>query len=138
MRLAEGRSDWVVGFLEETWWSPLARPSLNSWTGTGEPLRLVEQSVEKDDPEPKAISCYGLFVPDLGQSWLRFVDGRPVSAITTQFLGWCRQKLQQRGKKALLLIWENASWHKSHQVRGWIAAHNREVSKTLVAKLEYG
>jgi hypothetical protein len=44
-----------------------------------------------------------------------------------EFLGWCAQKLQQRSKKALLLIWDSASWHKSHQVRGWIAAHNYEV-----------
>jgi len=34
---------------------------------------------------------------------------------------------EARGKEALLLIWDNASWHKSHEVRGWIAAHNREV-----------
>jgi transposase len=50
-----------------------------------------------------------------------------VSAITTQFLSWCCHRLGQKGKEALLLIWDNASWHKSHQLRGWIAAHNREV-----------
>ena len=44
-----------------------------------------------------------------------------------QFLQWSCHRLQQRGKKALLLIWDNASWHKSHEVRNWIAAHNREV-----------
>jgi hypothetical protein len=60
IRLAEGRPEWVVGFLDETWFSRLARPSLNSWSEAGEPLRLIEQSVAKDDPDPKAISCYGL------------------------------------------------------------------------------
>ncbi len=25
------------------------------------------------------------------------------------------------------MIWDNASWHKSREVRGWIAAHNRKV-----------
>jgi transposase len=64
---------------------------------------------------------------ELEETWLRFVDGRPVSAITTRFLGWCCEKLQQRGKKALLLTWDNASWHKSHQVREWIIVHNRRV-----------
>jgi hypothetical protein len=58
--LAEGRPEWVVGFLDETWFSRLARPSFNSWSEAGEPLRLIEQSVAKDDPDPKAISCYGL------------------------------------------------------------------------------
>ena len=82
MGLAEGRSEWVVGFLEETWWSRLARPALGSWSDAGEPLRLIEQSVAKDDPDPKAISCYGLYVPGLEKVWVRFVDGRPVSSIT--------------------------------------------------------
>jgi transposase len=50
-----------------------------------------------------------------------------VSAITTQFLRWSCRRLQARGKKALLLVWDNASWHKSHEVRGWIDAHNRRV-----------
>lgn len=30
IRLADGRPDWVVGFLDETWFSRLARPSLHS------------------------------------------------------------------------------------------------------------
>jgi transposase len=35
------------------------------------------------------------------------------------------------GKKALLLVWDNASWHKSKFVEGWIAAtHNQEVKES--------
>jgi hypothetical protein len=48
--------------------------------------------------------------------WLRFVEGRPVSPITTRFLEWCCGELATVGKKALLLIWDNASWHKSQFV----------------------
>jgi hypothetical protein len=97
--LAEDHSEWVVGFLDETWFSRLARLSLHSWSEAGEPLRLIEQSVAKDDPDPKAISCYGLYVPELEKVWLRFVDGRPVSSITTRFLSWCSKKLQAAGKR---------------------------------------
>jgi transposase len=100
---------------------------LHSWADATKPVRLVEKEARKGDPEPKALSCYGLYLPQLEQTWLRFVDGRPVSSITTQFLEWCCHRLQERGKKALLLIWDNASWHKSHEVRGWISAHNRRV-----------
>jgi transposase len=128
--LADGRLDWVVGFLDETWWSRLARPSLSSWSDAGEPLRLIEQSVAKDDPDPKAISCYGLYLPDFRETWLRFVDGRPVSGITTRFLSWCSEKLARRGKRVWVLIWDNASWHISHEVRRWIASHNRRVKKS--------
>jgi transposase len=67
---------------------------------------------------------------DLEQVWLRFVDGRPVSAITTQFLAWCLGRLAQEGKRALLLVWDNAGWHVSKEVRAWIRAHNREVKRT--------
>jgi transposase len=112
------------------WWSRLLRPSLHSWAEVGEPLRLVEQSVAKDDPDPKAISCYGLYVPEFEKTWLRFVDGRPVSGVTTRFLQWCCGKLEAAGKGVWVLIWDNASWHISQEVRTWIASHNREVKKS--------
>jgi hypothetical protein len=82
IRLAESHPEWVVGFEDETWWSRFERPNLRSWREAGRPMRLVEKEARKDDPDPKALSCYGLFLPELGQTWLRFVDGRPVSAIT--------------------------------------------------------
>jgi transposase len=64
------------------------------------------------------------------EAWLRFVDGRPVSAITARFLAWCCAKLEAAGKRALLLVWDNAPWHVSQAVRGWIRAHNRRVKRT--------
>ena len=33
------------------------------------------------------------------------------------------------GKEALLLIWDNAAWHVSQQVRAWIRDHNRQVKQ---------
>ena len=55
------------------------------------------------------------------------MDGRPVSAVTTEYLAWCCAKLQAAGKEALLLVWDNAPWHVSRHVRTWIRAHNRRV-----------
>src|SRR3712207_5909870 len=127
IRLAESHPRWAVGFEDETWFSRFERPSLRSWADATKPMRLLEKEARKDDPEPKALSCYGLYLPEMEETWLRFVDGRPMSAITTRFLGWCCHRLQHRGKEALLLIWDNATWHKSHEVREWIIAHNREV-----------
>ena len=77
---------------------------MHSWTDAGQPTRLIEKELRKDDPQPKALACYGLYVPELEKTWLRFVDGRPVSSITTQFLGYCCERLEARGKEALLLI----------------------------------
>ena len=134
MCLAEINEDWASGFCDECWWSRLALPSLNSCRQAGKPMRLIQQSVEKDDPkddpDPKAISCYGLYVPELERTWLRFVDGRPVSSITTRFLYWCSGKLEAVGKKVWVLVWDNASWHISAEVREWIASHNRKVKRS--------
>jgi len=125
--LAQTNAEWVLGYEDETWWSRFERPSLHSWVEAREPMRVLQKEAIKDDPDTKALSCYGLYVPELKETWLRFVDGRPVSAITTQFLCWSCQRLEALGKKALLLVWDNASWHKSKFVRSWIAAHNQEV-----------
>jgi hypothetical protein len=98
----------------------------------GRALRLIEQSVAKDDPSEatKDISCYGLYAPELEKVWLRFVDGRPVSGITTRFLSWCCLKLIGAGKRVWVLIWDNASWHISREVREWIASHNLKVKNS--------
>lgn len=134
--------DWALGFEDEGWWSRLAHPALHAWADPDQPLRLVEQAVAKDDPDPKALACYGLLVrwwtdgalapphEPHEEAWLRFVDGRPVSAITTRFLDWSCGKLAALGKTALLLVWDNASWHISKEVQYWIKAHNQQVRTT--------
>jgi hypothetical protein len=40
-------------------------PALHSFSAASQPLPLVEQSVAKDDPDPKAISCYRLYVAQI-------------------------------------------------------------------------
>lgn len=93
-------------------------------------MRLIEQAVAPDDPDRKALACYGVLLADSNEVWLRFLDGRPLSAVTPQFLDWCCAEAAARGKTALVLIWDNASWHASKQVRTWIAEHHRQVKTT--------
>ena len=114
----------MLGYQDETWWSRLALPSLRAWAGD-QPLRLHQREADKSDPDPKALSCYGLLRADTGGMLLRFVAGRPVSQVTEDFLAWLCERLGAEGKKALLLVWDNASWHVSQRVRVWIKAHNR-------------
>jgi transposase len=130
--LAQAHPAWAVGFADEVWWSRLARPALRAWAEANQPLRLVEQTVAKDDPDPKALACYGLLVRRAQQDeaiWLRFVDGRPISALTTQFVDWCCPRLEALGVPVWVLIWDNASWHVSKAVRTWIRMHNRAVKQ---------
>jgi hypothetical protein len=128
IRLAQTHADWVLGFQDECWWSRLAQPDLHAWTAD-QPLRLQELAVRRDDTDPKALACYGLLRGDTGGMLLRFVDGRPVSQVTEDFLAWVCRELAQEGKKALLLVWDNASWHISVRVRVWIQEHNRRAKQ---------
>lgn len=125
---------WAIGFLDEVWWSRFALPATHAWQTKDDPLRLVEQSWQKHDPDAQALACYGVLwqrgpaqAPLRDTVSLRFVRGRPVSAITTQFLEWCCTGLEKQGKRAWLLIWDNASWHRSKLVRTWIRSHNQQV-----------
>jgi DDE superfamily endonuclease len=134
---ASAQSDWAIGFLDEVWWSRFARPRMHAWQDENHPVRLVEQSWKKGDPDPKALACYGVLwqtgspdKPVRDEMWLRFVTGRPVSAISTQFLDWCCDRLAAQGKRAWLLIWDNASWHISKIVQAWIREHNHQVKRT--------
>lgn len=136
IRLLAKHPQWALGFEDETWWSRLARPDLFAWADDDKPLRLIEQSIAKDDPDPKALAAYGILLrlvqPDCSVTeavWLRFVEGRPVSSVTTQFLQWVCQCLEGLGKTALLMPWDNASWHVSRQVRTWICEHNRQIKR---------
>lgn len=126
----------MLGFVDEVWWSRLALPTLHAWALAKQPLRLIEQRVATDDPDPKALACYGVLLacPAAPVSlpepvWLRFVQGRPVSGLTIQFLGWACAKLQALGKAVWCLVWDNASWHLSRAVRTWIQNHNRQVKQ---------
>jgi transposase len=134
MRLVQDHPEWALGFEDETWWSRFAQPQLHAWGERGQVVKLLEKTPHLDDPAPKALACYGLLVRSCPQVrspseqvWLRFADGNPNSLLTIDYLHWCCAKLQAEGKKALLLIWDNASWHVSQAVRNWLTAHNQQV-----------
>jgi hypothetical protein len=68
----------------------------------------TEDKKSSSIPVPTTSVSGMLYVPEFKETWIRFVDGRPVSGITTRFLQWSCEMLQAAGKKVLLLIWDNA------------------------------
>ena len=115
------------------WWSRLAQPEQHRWVGETELTRLQELERAKEDSEAKALACYGVLVRQVQQKdrmLLRFVDGRPVSDVTCDFLAWCSERLAQQGVTAWLLLWDTASWHTSEKVRSWLRGHNRRGKET--------
>jgi transposase len=134
IRLAARHPGWALGFQDETWWSRVKAPDLHAWGSAEGPLRLVEPPFPHNDEDPKALACYGLLIQDSRvdreRIWLRFVEGQPVSEVTIDFLQCSCAHLRAEGKRALLLIWDNASWHTSRKVREWLTAHNRQIKQT--------
>lgn len=139
--LAAAHEEWIVGFCDEVWWSRFAQPSMHGWSPQGQPLRLVGRRKSSDDTEAKALACYGLLLEDVSkpevarQMLLRFVRGRPVSHVTCGFLEWACDRLMALGKTVCVLVWDNASWHISAEVRTWIAEHNRQVKRNTGVRL---
>ncbi len=133
IRLVLAHPHWVLGFLDEVWWSRLAQPDQHRWVEEDDMTRLQELELSKEDTDPKALACYGVLLrrqqKPVDQMFLRFVDGRPVSAVTIDFLKACCQELEAQAVLALVLIWDNASWHKSQIVRTWIRSQNHTVKQ---------
>ena len=100
-------------------------------------MRLVEPTKLKEDPDPKALACYGILLRwmetdtlKIEKMLLRFVEGRPVSDITIQFLDWVCQEIEKLGHSILAMIWDNARWHTSQAVRSGVRSHNQEVKRS--------
>src|SRR5439155_13302080 len=90
---ARTQPTWALGFGDEVWWSRLAQPDQHCWTDADTMDKLQELTPPTDAPDAKALACYGLLVRpgphQLDPRWLRFVSGRPVSAVTLACLAWC-------------------------------------------------
>ena len=62
--------------------------------------------------------------------WLRFVDGASRECgHDRRFWRGALPNCAAQGFTALLLIWDNASWHRSQAVRHWIRQHNQQVKR---------
>jgi hypothetical protein len=118
---AMAQPTWALGCGDEVWWSRLAQPDHHCWTDAEATHKWPELTPLTDDPDPKALACDGLLVrpgpQQADQMWLRCVAGRPVSAVTVDFLAWGSTPLAAQGLTALVLIWDHASWHRSQAVR---------------------
>ena len=106
---------------------------MRAWT-RDKPLRLHAKERPAGDTAAKALACYGFLLPEAacGQSeqmLVRSVSGRPLRQATCEFLFCVCKRLWEQGERVLLLVWDNASWHISQKVKGWVKEHNRQVKK---------
>jgi transposase len=134
IRLAARRPEWVLGFEDETWWSRLAQPSQHVWTD-GARMRVQLLNKDTNSLDMEAICCYGILRNDTRKVMLRFVEDRPLAEITIQFLDWLCWSVGREGKKKLIVVWDEASWHTSDGTVDWVKQHNRLAKREGMVKL---
>ena len=96
---------------------------LHAWAGS-EPKRMHQPGAEAE-ARPEGADLLRAAAGRRQRHDVRFVDGRPVSQVTEDYLSWVCERLAKGGKRALLLVWDNTTWHVSKRVRPWIKGHNR-------------
>jgi len=128
IRLSASHPEWVLGFEDEVWWSRVAQPALRAWTD-GPPMKVQLLTSDPSDPDPDAIACYGFLRHDTHQVMLRFVEGRPLGEVTVQFLTWLCGSIAQEGKRVLVVIWDEPSWHTADIVVQWVKEQNRRAER---------
>ena len=79
IRLAQSHPEWVLGFEDETWFSRFERPSLHSWADAAIRCAFLRKRRERTIRAEGSLLLRAVYLPELEESWLRFVDGRPVS-----------------------------------------------------------
>lgn len=124
MTWARSRPDILLMWQDECWFSRFAQPNAHDWGG----ILLMEREPAKDEVE-KALACYGALRDDTKQMHLAFCSGQPNSDYTLLFIPQLLNIARDEGKRLLIMIWDNASWHKSKQVRRWIRSHNQQAKQ---------
>ena len=122
--MAATHPDLVLGFEDDVRWSRAAPPHRPAWSDDT-PLRLVEKAGPAKAPEGKAVAGYGVYGPTVHHMRWRVGRGRPVSVVTCAFLAWLATHFTAQGKRALVRIWDNASWPVSQAVQEGLNAHHR-------------
>ena len=125
-------ADGALGLGDEVGWSRLAQPDQHGWTDAEAKHKVQELPPLTDAPAPKALACYtpaaagaaagGADVAPVGH-------GAPGSAVTIEWLTWISAQRAAQGFTALLLSWDNASWHRSYAVRHRLRQHQQQVKQ---------
>lgn len=83
----------------------------------------------------KAISYYGVKEHCTRKLYLYPCEKRPVSDETIHFLQWIMQAAAVEGKKVVIIVWDNATWHTSAKVKRWIRRYNAIAKQKRLPRL---
>lgn len=121
---AQTHPEWLLVEEDECWFSRFAQPQAHTWAAKGQALKLVEREPKRDEPD-KTVACFGAVRHDTQAVCLNFSDGQPNTLQMWWFIIGLLAIARAEGKSVLVILWDNATWHKSHPLRAWIHAYNR-------------
>ena len=121
---ADQHDDWLLVEEDECWFSRFAQPQAHAWSAEKEALRLIERDPPRGEKQ-KAIACFGALRRDTQDVVLYFSQGQPNSLQQWVFIMGLLAIARQENKQVVVIIWDNASWHKSKDIRRWIRDYNR-------------
>lgn len=127
--MAEQQNDWLLFEEDECWFSRFAQPNASGWTEKGAQLRFIQRTPPAKEPD-KALACFGAVRQDNQQTYLYFADGQPNSENMWLFIIALLALARHEAKKVVVLLWDNASWHKSQRIRQWIRLYNQQAKRS--------
>ncbi len=120
---ARQHKDWLLVDQDECWFSRFAQPTTKTWYEAQSPVFLMQRDAKRGEKN-KALSCFGAVRQDTNEVLLSFSNGQPNSLQTWLFVIGLLSVARQENKRALVIIWDNASWHKSKAIQRWIRDYN--------------
>jgi hypothetical protein len=100
------------------------------WMTSPDP-RYAEKKARRD----RLIAPAAKHPNDTGRIIVRFVEGRPVGDLAIQSLSWACDVVAQEGKRVLIVVWDEASWHRADAVSGWVRGRNAHARQAGGVKL---
>ena len=123
-RQAEDHADWLLVEEDECWFSRFAQPQAHAWAAQEEALRLIQREPKRAEPD-KTVACFGAVRQDTQEVLLNFSDAQPNTLQMWWFIIGLLAIARIEGKSVVVMICDNATWHKSRQLRAWIHAYNQ-------------
>lgn len=131
---AQQRPDWLLVEEDECWFSRFAQPQAHAWAEAGDELYLVQRAPKRGEVE-QALACFGAVRHESDEVLLSFSAGQPNSLQTWWFIVGLLAVAGTAGKQVLVVIWDNATWHKSADIRQWTRAYNRAAKAVAEPRL---
>jgi hypothetical protein len=80
-------------------------------------------------------ALYATLDDESQEAFLSWADGQPNSEETIAFLAALMAHWTEKGKRFIVLVWDQASWHTSKRTRAWIQAYNQRAKRNNWTRL---